>query len=226
MWYRIFVFAILLFPAFLFAQNKFYSVEGKVFIEGTKIPLKDAHVNLENIKGEKKIIKTDKNGFYRFDSLSPGNYEIRITKKGYFNSEELAFTITNKRIKLKNLFLQKQELTDDPKPIIFEPFSSDSFDQQWQIDSIAKFLKEYKLLKVTIYAYADSCEVANNDTILSYKRGLTIKNLIVAKEIKPKRLIIKPLIGKYDFKLNKNDCTIEGIKEREFNRSVHFSVRR
>ncbi|HAY71225.1 MAG TPA: hypothetical protein DCX89_04990, partial [Saprospirales bacterium] len=74
------------------------SIAGRVYEFGTNKPLKDVEVSLKNTP---HIALTDSSGWFQMDSVSIGNFELRIAKEGFITSlNEVELDTTQQIIEL------------------------------------------------------------------------------------------------------------------------------
>jgi N-acetylmuramoyl-L-alanine amidase len=88
------------------------SLVGFVTNTSTNSPAKKVTVSIEGT-AQSYIVDSLGNGFYRIDSLAPGNYTIRV--RGPRDSSFTNVTITGGKINLQNLTIQQTDIVGDVK---------------------------------------------------------------------------------------------------------------
>ncbi len=98
--------------------------------------------------------------------------------------------------------------------------------ENW-MDSLAiyfpEILKNYPNLNLELGCNSDSYECATNDTMLSYNRGVAVKNYLVSHGINSNRISIKSYGGTQPVCLEIRNG-IEDIQCRQFDRRVDFKL--
>ena len=122
-----------LYHAFLQYYNAGFPAHGSLvgYIQNTTTnsPAKKVLVSIEGAN-QGYLVDSLGNGFYRIDSLVPGDYTIRVT--GPLDSTFATVTIQGGKINVKNLSIQQTEIVGDVKLTGVLSSSSTSIQALWQ----------------------------------------------------------------------------------------------
>ncbi|MDX2191458.1 MAG: OmpA family protein [Bacteroidota bacterium] len=203
------------------------NVIGKIVVNN--IPVADAEIVVS--KGDKVIesVKTDKEGNYELHLHKNEDYDVSISKKGFFNSDTTLSTST-KPI--------KDSIQEKPKPLTIKLseiknnkvvrlnriyFEYNSFELQpsskRELIKLAKFLNINSKIVIEVGSHTDNRGSDAFNLILSQKRSEVVVNFLKSSNIDPDRLIAsgygetKPIV--------KNPITEE---EHALNRRIEFKI--
>ncbi len=173
--------------------EKNYKISGTVTDRRYKTQLQFCNVQLVSNKGLVIETRTDKQGYYNFDSLVLDNTTIIIkaTKKGYFNnndSREIKFpSVANDTI--IDLCLDRIPIIRDFVFDFYFSYNSIIPDSNFQkhLSNVIEMLDYKKDVSVMIIAFKDSAETLD----LRKERATLVYNEFIKRGIKKKRLKIE-----------------------------------
>ncbi len=183
----------------------FTSIENHNAISGT---IKDATTG-EALEGAQVIlynkdklllaeVNTDADGSYRFDGLeSKSDYQIKISKKGYFETDSDIQTKDNVVIAANQSLQPLKEIIDEEQKIVnLEPdaiyFDFDRFAIKpraaKELDKLVAVLNEYKDMVIKIESHTDAIGSKVYNKYLSDKRAKSTRDYLISQGIDPSRI--------------------------------------
>lgn len=159
-------------------------------------------------------VNTDTDGSYHFDGLeSETDYLLKISKKGYFESDTDIRTKDNVAIEESQSLQPHKEIIDEEKKIInLEPdaiyFDFDRYAIKpraaEELNKLVAVLKEYQDMVIKIEAHTDAIGRKAYNKYLSDRRAKSTRDYIISQGIDPSR--IASAIGYGEERLL-NDCS-------------------
>jgi len=175
-----------------------FSVSGTVKDERTLLSLENVNVSLTDNKGKIKITKTNKSGFYKFDSscfIENNNYSILFSKENYFSYRD---SIDTYNFTSNNDFEIDVILDPIPKDPIVLPnilYDLNKWDLKPQYQDSLKLLigvlNDNPNLVIELRSHTDSRANQEYNDNLSQKRAQTVVDFLVHNGIEPQRLVAK-----------------------------------
>lgn len=188
-----------------------FTLSGVVYNANTNQPVPNATVILENKKGEKKEAKTDDNGKYFYKLDKSMDYEVKATKKNFFNSAEEFKTTVGLEYSAdltQDLVITPQEVTLELKGIYYDLDKADLRpESEKTLDSLANILVEIPYITIEVGSHTDCRASMEYNDDLSQRRAKSVVDYLVDKKgIDADRLVAKG----YGERQLKTPCPCEG----------------
>ncbi len=175
-----------------------FTLSGTVTNERTLFGVPNAQIKLVKDNGSSLSTRTNNKGFYSFgkSQIKPHTqYEIKVSKEGYFNTQG---KVSTKGIELGKDFKRDfvlNPISSEPivLPDILYDFGKWELKPQYQdsLQGLVQTLRENPNLVIELASHTDSRGTEERNDILSQKRARSVVNYLIMRGIDAARLIPK-----------------------------------
>ncbi|MCD4679740.1 MAG: OmpA family protein, partial [Bacteroidales bacterium] len=172
-----------------------YTLKGTIRDEKTLKSVQSVTVNLEGSDGSAVEIESGIDGVYFFDStkiLPAVTYEIKISKKDFFNASDRITTVALENS--KNFTMDFLLIPIERKPIVLPEILYDF--ARWNIkpqyrdslSNLVQILMDNENIVIELLSHTDMVGSEESNLDLSQKRAQSAIDYLISRDIDPKRL--------------------------------------